>query len=264
MTILSDRTIKSLCTGDCRDHRLGAKTQRVVFEEQMKSLGMSEQQTQEIRGLCKQLGGDSVVDTVSHTNVIPDETYEINNNHHPMITPFVDHQVRVNGQDEKIISYGLSSYGYDVRLSPKEIKLFTNVNGGIVDPMKMDSDTCLTDAVMYGEEEGHPYFILPPNSYALGCTVENFNIPRNVSVVCVGKSTLARAGAAVNVTPVEAGFEGTVVIEIANQSTLPIKIYLGTGIAQFQFFHGDQPCETSYADGSRKYQGQQGVTLSRV
>lgn len=176
-----------------------------------------------------------------------------------MIKPFSSKQHRTNEAGERIISWGLSSYGYDVRLADDEVKLFTNANSTIVDPMEMDVESCLVDAVIHGRDEGHPYFILPPNSYALGYTVEVFNIPRDISVIAVGKSTMARAGAIVNVTPIEAGFKGTVVIEIANASTLPIKIYLGVGIAQFLFFRGDRPCHTSYADRGGKYQGQKGV-----
>ena len=181
----------------------------------------------------------------------------------PMITPFIDHLVRTNKKGDKIISYGLTSYGYDVRLNPEEVKIFSNANATVIDPMELD-ERCLVSAQINTDPKGHKYFILPPNSYALGSTIEYFNIPRNVSVICVGKSTLARAGAIINVTPIEAGFSGAVVIEISNGSTLPIKIYLEVGIAQFQFFKGDYPCEISYADGNRKYQGQTGITLPKV
>lgn len=181
-----------------------------------------------------------------------------------MIAPFESKLVRLNPQGKKIISYGLTSYGYDVRLCASEIKLFTNVNGGVVDPMDMDATQCLVDANICTDAQGHRYFILPPNSYALGCTLETFAIPEDVSVICLGKSTLARAGALINVTPIEAGFEGMVVIEISNGSTLPIKVYLDMGIAQFQFLKGDRACQVSYAQGNRKYQGQTGVTLSKV
>lgn len=229
MAILSDKTIKDLCTGDYT-HQLS----EIVGEV-----------------------GDNV--TIGRT--LPWAT--ITNNGRPMIEPFVDHLVRQNDAGEKIISYGLTSYGYDVRLKGEEVKIFTNANGGIVDPMS-PSDEYFLDAKIHYNKKGMAYFILPPNSYALASTVEYFVIPRNVSVICLGKSTYARSCAITNVTPIEAGFNGEVVIEVSNGSTLPIKIYLDSGIAQFQFFRGDQECELSYADGNRKYQGQRGVTLSKV
>lgn len=200
----------------------------------------------------------------------------IENDGKPMIEPFEPKLVRtmktgkgwddghqVHQEEVKVISYGLTSYGYDVRLKAEEVKVFTNANGRIVDPMAPDED-CFINAAIHETDKGLKYFILPPNSYALASTMEWFKIPRNVSVVCLGKSTYARSCAIVNVTPIEAGFEGEVVIEISNGSTLPIMIYLETGIAQFQFFRGDQECKVSYADGNRKYQGQRGVTLSKV
>lgn len=229
MTVLSDRTIKDLCVSPC-------------YHEQSETSFM--------------YGVDAVITK-------PIKETVIDNQGQPMIDPFVGHLVRVNTRGKRIISYGLSSYGYDVRLADDEIKVFTNANGTIVDPMNMDDATCLVDATVL-DKDTHPYFVLPPNSYALGYTIETFVIPRNVSVICLGKSTLARAGAIVNVTPIEAGFEGNVVIEISNASPLPIKVYVGVGIAQFQFLRGDQACEVSYADGDRKYQGQRGVTLPKV
>lgn len=262
MTILSDRTIKALCTGDCRDHRQGAKPYIYRASDAFKRMEMSDKDMEIMRKEFEESFPSVQLENMQVALGV-DYDYEIDNDGQPMISPFSGHQVRYNTQNKKIISYGLSSYGYDVRLCDREIKVFTNANGGVVDPMAMDSDNCLVDAIVH-DPDNHPYFILPPNSYALGCTVEQFKIPRNVNVICVGKSTFARAGVGVNVTPIEAGFEGTVVIEIANQSALPVKIYLGVGIAQFMFLHGDQPCDVSYADGNRKYQGQQGVTLSRV
>lgn len=249
MSILSDKTIKQLCTPPYRDNRLG-----VVVEEIHADSGAP------LREITPPKDGTGVPVV---KNVIVEDDFEINNNGKPMIEPFVDHLVRVNENGDKIISYGLTSYGYDVRLAAEGVKVFTNANGGIVDPMKPD-DKCFINGEIRETDNGLKYFILPPNSYALASTVEWFNIPRNVSVVCLGKSTYARSCAIVNVTPVEAGFSGEVVIEISNGSTLPVMIYLETGIAQFQFFHGDVPCEMSYADGNRKYQGQRGVTLSKV
>lgn len=185
----------------------------------------------------------------------------------PMIAPFMTSSVRkmqeANGKSERrLISFGVTSYGYDVTLG-KDVKIFTNANGGIVDPKKFDADAVLIDARVHKDEDGSEYVILPPNSYLLGTTNEYFNIPRDIMVLCVGKSTYARVCAIVNVTPIEPGFQGNVVIEIANGSGLPVKIYLGEGIAQFMFFRG-KPCKTSYADRGGKYQGQTGVTMARV
>ena len=173
----------------------------------------------------------------------------------PMIYPFVPGQIRVDDEGQRILSYGVSSYGYDVTLSRK-FAIFTNINSTIIDPLNFD-DKCLT------EVEGD-YVILPPNSYLLGVTNEYFRIPKNVMVICVGKSTGARAGMLVNTTPIEPGFEGNVVIEISNATNLPMKIYANMGVAQFMFFESDEPCDRSYADGNRKYQGQTGIVTPKV
>lgn len=169
---------------------------------------------------------------------------------HNMITPFVDDQVR-----EGVISYGLSSYGYDVRIAD-EFKIFTNLNNTIVDPKHFDPRS-LVD--FRGKE-----CIIPPNSFALGRTVEYFRIPRKVMTICVGKSTYARCGIITNVTPLEPGWEGHVTLEISNTTPLPARIYAEEGIAQILFFESDEECEISYADKSGKYQAQQGVTLPRI
>lgn len=171
----------------------------------------------------------------------------------PMITPFIEQQVKTV-DDKKIVSYGLSSFGYDVRLGNK-FKIFTNIKNALIDPLAPSED-------MYVEHEGD-YCIIPPNSYVLGHTMEYFDIPRDVVVIAVGKSTYARLAAIVNVTPIEPGFKGEVVIEIANNSPLPLKVYAGMGIAQFMFFRGE-PCMVSYADRGGKYQGQTGVTTARL
>jgi dCTP deaminase len=155
---------------------------------------------------------------------------------------------------EKIISYGTSSMGYDVRLGRK-FKIFTNVNGAVIDPLAMSEHS-------YVDREGD-FVLIPPNSYVLGHTIEYFRMPEDVVAICVGKSTYARAGCAINVTPIEPGFEGQVVIEIANQTPLPMKVYADMGIAQFMFFKGDS-CEISYAKRAGKYQGQLGITTARV
>jgi dCTP deaminase len=155
---------------------------------------------------------------------------------------------------QKILSYGTSSFGYDVTLS-NEFRIFTNINSSIIDPLNFD-EKCLV------EFKGD-VCIIPPNSYILGVTREYFKIPRDVMVVCVGKSTYARCGAIVNVTPIEPGFSGHVVIEISNATNLPMKIYANQGVAQFLFFQSDEECETSYADKGGKYQNQTGMTLAK-
>ena len=169
---------------------------------------------------------------------------------HGMIEPFEDRQVR-----QGVVSYGLSSYGYDIRVAD-EFKVFTNINSTVIDPKNFDprsfvdvkADVC----------------IVPPNSFALARTVEYFRIPRNVLTVCLGKSTYARCGIIVNVTPFEPEWEGTVTLEISNTTPLPAKIYANEGLAQVLFFQGDEPCEVSYADKQGKYLKQRGVTLPRI
>ncbi len=173
---------------------------------------------------------------------------------HDMITPFEPKQVRsVNGQ--KVISFGTSSYGYDVRCA-KEFKIFTNINSAIVDPKNFSENS-------FVNFEGD-VCIIPPNSFALARTVEYFKIPRDVLVVCLGKSTYARCGIIVNVTPLEPEWEGHVTLEFSNTTNLPAKIYAGEGVAQMLFFQSDEICQTSYADRGGKYQGQRGVTLPRT
>ena len=169
---------------------------------------------------------------------------------HGMIDPFVDGQVRAG-----VVSYGLSSYGYDIRVG-NEFKVFTNINTTVIDPKQFDprsfvdveADVC----------------IVPPNSFALARTVEYFRIPRDVLTICLGKSTYARCGIIVNVTPFEPEWEGTVTLEISNTTPLPAKIYANEGIAQVVFFQSDEVCERSYADKSGKYLRQRGVTLPQI
>jgi len=167
-----------------------------------------------------------------------------------MIEPFEPGQVR-NGA----ISYGVSSYGYDIRVAP-EFKVFTNVHNVIVDPKRFD-DRSFVD--VNGDS-----CIIPPNSFALARTVEYFRIPRDTLVLCVGKSTYARCGIIVNVTPLEPSWEGHLTLEISNTTPLPAKIYANEGIAQLIFFQGDEEPETAYADRGGKYQNQRGVTLPRM
>jgi dCTP deaminase len=169
---------------------------------------------------------------------------------HGMIDPFVDDQVRAG-----VVSYGLSSYGYDIRVG-NEFKVFTNINTTVIDPKQFDprsfvdvtADVC----------------IVPPNSFALARTVEYFKIPRNVLTICLGKSTYARCGIIVNVTPFEPEWEGTVTLEISNTTPLPAKIYANEGVAQVLFFASDDVCERSYADKKGKYLKQRGVTLPKI
>ena len=167
-----------------------------------------------------------------------------------MIKPFEDRQVRKGG-----ISYGLSSYGYDIRIAD-EFKIFTNINTTIVDPKCFDPRSFVD---VQGEVA-----VIPPNSFALGRSVEYFKIPRNVLTICVGKSTYARCGIITNVTPFEPEWEGYVTLEISNTTPLPARIYANEGIAQVLFFESDEACETSYADRQGKYQGQQGIVLPTV
>ena len=171
-----------------------------------------------------------------------------------MIEPFEPRQVKeVNGR--KVVSYGTSSYGYDIRCS-REFKIFTNINSTIVDPKNFDEKS-FVDFV--GD-----ICIIPPNSFALARTVEYFRIPRDVLVVCLGKSTYARCGIIVNVTPLEPEWEGHVTLEFSNTTPLPAKIYANEGVAQVIFFESDEACETSYKDRGGKYQGQRGVTVPKV
>jgi dCTP deaminase len=173
---------------------------------------------------------------------------------HGMIEPFAAEQVRVvNGH--KIVSYGTSSYGYDVRCAP-EFKIFTNINSTIVDPKAFDAGSFVD---FIGD-----VCIIPPNSFALARTVEYFRIPRNVLVVTLGKSTYARCGIIVNVTPLEPEWEGFVTLEFSNTTPLPAKVYANEGVAQVIFFESDEVCETSYKDRGGKYQGQKGVTLPKM
>ncbi len=168
-----------------------------------------------------------------------------------MIEPFTPNQVRHDGKD-KIVSHGTSSYGYDIRCSP-EFKVFTNINSAIVDPKNFAADSFVDVTA--------DVCIIPPNSFALARSVEYFRIPRNVLVICLGKSTYARCGIIVNVTPLEPEWEGHITLEFSNTTTLPAKIYANEGVAQLLFLESDEVCETSYKDRGGKYQGQRGVTL---
>ena len=172
-----------------------------------------------------------------------------------MIEPFEPGQVRQDSRGDKIVSFGTSSYGYDVRCS-REFKVFTNIHSATVDPKAFDESSFV--------DVESDVCIIPPNSFALARTVEYFRIPRNVLTICLGKSTYARCGIIVNVTPLEPEWEGHVTLEFSNTTTLPAKIYANEGVAQMLFFESDEVCEVSYKDRGGKYQGQRGVTLPRA
>ena len=171
-----------------------------------------------------------------------------------MIDPFDPEQIKKQNS-KGLISYGTSSYGYDVRCST-HFKVFTNINSVIVDPKQFDSESFITVE--------NDVCIIPPNSFALAATVEYMRIPRSIISICVGKSTYARCGIIVNVTPLEPEWEGNVTLEFSNTTPLPAKIYANEGAAQMLFFEADETCQTSYKDRQGKYQGQTGVTLPRT
>ena len=171
-----------------------------------------------------------------------------------MIEPFVDKQVR-SMEGRSVISYGISSFGYDIRVS-SHFRIFTNVYGSVIDPKNFDTKGLV--------EINSDVCVIPPNSFALALSVEWFRIPDNVLTICVGKSTYARCGIIVNVTPFEPGWEGKAVLEISNTTPLPAKVYAGEGLAQVLFFESDSPCKISYADRNGKYQNQNNITLPKT
>ncbi len=189
-------------------------------------------------------------DIATLPGILPDHEIRRLAEQEGMIEPFVEKQTR-----DGCISYGLSSYGYDARCSD-DFKIFTNVDNALVDP-KAFSDQSFVDRKT-------DICVIPPNSFVLTHTVEYFRIPKDVLVVCLGKSTYARCGLIVNVTPLEPGWEGHVTLEISNTTPLPARVYANEGLAQFLFFKGSSPCEVSYADRQGKYMGQRGVTLPRL
>ena len=182
--------------------------------------------------------------------VLPDNWIREQAQKNGLIDPFIDSQTR-----EGVISYGLSSYGYDARVSD-EFRIFTNVDSAIVDPKDFRDEAFV--------ERQQDVCVIPPNSFVLARTVEYFRIPRDVLVVCLGKSTYARCGIIVNVTPLEPEWEGHVTLEFSNTTPLPAKIYANEGACQFLFLKGEGDCDVSYADRKGKYQGQRGVTLPRI
>lgn len=172
-----------------------------------------------------------------------------------MITPFVADQVSKAG----LLSFGVSSYGYDIRLA-NELKIVTNVNNSIIDPKKFNNE--IFHDICSKTLDNETFFILPPNSFALGRSVEYFNIPRNICGICVGKSTYARCGLSVPLTPIEPEWKGHITLEFANTTSLPIMLFVNEGVCQLLFLEGED-CEKSYKDRGGKYQGQEGITLPR-
>lgn len=185
-----------------------------------------------------------------------------------MITPFEEKSIRkaALGTDKAIptISWGLSSYGYDIRLSPDDFRIFRHIPGTVVDPKNFNPQN-LAQAELHTDEDGSSYFIIPANSYGLGASLESIKMPSNVTAICLGKSTYARVGVIANTTPLEAAWEGeAITLEFSNASSADVKIYAGEGVVQLLFFEG-QPCQTTYADRGGKYQNQSNkVTLPRV
>lgn len=181
---------------------------------------------------------------------------------HGLITPFEEKQVReIHGR--RILSAGVSSYGYDLRLASDGFRVFSPIASTEIDPKNFD-ERSLVEAPLMNAPDGSRYWLLPPHSYALGVTVETFNLPRNVIGFCLGKSSYARSGLIVNTTPLEPGWRGRLVLEFSNSANLPVRIYADEGIAQVTFFESDEDCDTSYADRSGKYQDQTGLTTPRI
>lgn len=180
-----------------------------------------------------------------------------------MITPFLADLVReVDGH--RIISAGASSYGYDMRLADDGFRIFSSVYGDEIDPKRFNEDSSLIEPPLRESDDGAKYYLLSPHHYGLGVTVETFKMPRNVTGIALGKSTYARAGLLVNTTPLEAGWTGRLVVEIANLANLPLRVYVNEGIGQILFFESDEDCAVSYNDRGGKYQGQTGLTFAKV
>ena len=230
MSIKSDNWIRRMCSG-----------QRIACYHNGNFIGFEDQA--HVKAILR-----------GHSPINPMEISRLPHDVEPMIEPFADEQVRGMG-GERVVSYGVSSYGYDVRCAD-EFKVFTNVNSATVDPKNFDPE-CFVDVKS-------DVCIIPPNSFVLARTVEYFRIPRNVLTICLGKSTYARCGIIVNVTPLEPEWEGHVTLEFSNTTTLPAKIYANEGVAQMLFLESDEDCETSYADRGGKYQGQTGINVPRM
>ncbi len=180
-----------------------------------------------------------------------------------IIAPFLPELVREDKNGNRIISAGASSYGYDMRLADDGFRIFSSVYGLEIDPKHFDENS-LIEPSLREAEDGAKYYLLPPHHYGLGVTVETFKMPRNVTGLAIGKSTYARAGLLVNATPLEAGWEGRLVVEIANLANLPLRVYVNEGIGQILFFESDEHCAVSYSDRGGKYQNQTGLTYAKV
>jgi dCTP deaminase len=180
-----------------------------------------------------------------------------------MITPFLSGLVR-EADGKRIISAGCSSYGYDMRLADDGFRIFSSVHAKEIDPKRFDEQSSLIEPELHDAEDGAKYYLLPPHHYGLGVTVETFKMPRNVTGVALGKSTYARAGLLVNTTPLEAGWTGRLVVEIANLANLPLRVYVNEGIGQILFFESDEDCDVSYEDRGGKYQNQTGLTFAKL
>ncbi|MFN0123130.1 MAG: dCTP deaminase [Blastocatellia bacterium] len=179
-----------------------------------------------------------------------------------LISPFEERLLReIEGR--RIISAGLSSYGYDLRLAPDGFRVFSPIASVEIDPKKFD-ERSLVGAPLRTTDDGSQYWLMPPHTYALGVTVETFSMPRNVIGICLGKSTYARSGIIVNTTPLEPGWRGRLVLEFSNSADLPVRVYANEGIAQVTFYESDEECETSYADRRGKYQEQEGLVTARL
>jgi dCTP deaminase len=178
------------------------------------------------------------------------------------IEPF-DAQLVRELEGRRIISAGASSYGYDMRLADDGFRVFSPIHGREIDPKNFDEE-CLVEPPTRTAADGSAYYLMPPHSYALGVTVETFRMPRNVTGIAMGKSSYARAGLLVNTTPLEAGWTGRLVVELANLADLPLRVYVNEGIGQVIFIESDEPCDVSYEDRGGKYQGQTGLTYSRL
>lgn len=211
-----------------------------------------EEIAREVKGAAPEEKIEAIVKTASAAlpGILPDHEIRRLAQEEGMIEPFVEKQNR-----EGVISYGLSSYGYDARTAD-EFKIFTNIDNALVDPKDFSHQSFV--------DRKTDICVIPPNSFVLSRTVEYFKIPKDVLVICLGKSTYARCGLIVNVTPLEPGWEGHVTLEISNTTPLPARVYANEGVAQFLFFKGSSACETSYADRAGKYMGQRGVTLPRL
>jgi dCTP deaminase len=195
----------------------------------------------------------------------------IKDNGDRILRPFIPSQIKeitayAAGGDAgtyRCISFGTSSFGYDIRLATDGFRVFSPIGATEIDPKNFDSKS-LTAPVLYTDPNGASYYRIPPHGYALGVSVEQFQIPDNVLAICLGKSTYARCGLIVNTTPLEPGWRGRLVLELANSANLPLRVYVDEGIAQVLFFESDESCEVSYADRTGKYQDQTGITMAKV